>query len=420
MIYADTALAQFREFFDGTGTTYETRSLSDSSVELEVNSRGTCITVWFDVSRQIYGFNMLQGGCKTYDSFDKFTEFFTTYVNIYSIFIPQAKTVVTAFEKELGLQAVYETFSGNKQSGYIAHFRVIDSLDSKYENDCVVDVSLVSEEYLVRLVRCCDDSSKVLLGYKYTLDEVDNVINLPTMDSYMNDLHKLYDSKESYDLTRTGTDEFIFNFEDLEISFKVLFDHTKILYRVLGVGNYEWDNVIELDNPLDLDSLYLKCKDYYNIILSNVEPDDDADLDQSTDDSDILESDDALDTSEPDDDSEDNSSDCDDSSILDETSSSVVDTLGDTDESDLIIKLVKDKDNCIQALQFSNDDSIYTISVDKAKSLGIPLSRISSSVSLVEKRGILMSEDEIASHKFAIDATDDDILCNKLFNSIFD
>ena len=69
MLYAESALEQLRGSFNKLGLDYNTSRLDERLVELNVAKHNVEVKVWFDVDKQIFGFDMLQGGCKTYSDF---------------------------------------------------------------------------------------------------------------------------------------------------------------------------------------------------------------------------------------------------------------------------------------------------------------------------------------------------------------
>ena len=127
MIYTDSALQSFRESFDRAKLNYDIAQVDERLVRFVIHQDDFSIVSWFDADKQIFGFDMLNGGCKTYEDFGEFEGFLTTYLKIYTDFIPSAKVVADTFEATQGIDSVYDNFSGNKQTGYTTDLRFLET-----------------------------------------------------------------------------------------------------------------------------------------------------------------------------------------------------------------------------------------------------------------------------------------------------
>ena len=497
MIYTDIALKQFRNSYDEANLKYSIENADEKSVKVVIEKNEVSVTTWFDAEKQIFGFDMIQGGCKTYESYEEFEDNLGVYLNIYTIFIPAAKIVADAFEVGLGHRSVYDNFSGNKQDGYVAHFKVLGKTDQN------VLVQRIPEGYSAKLVSYAEDGSKykVLTEYKYELDDVGTVSVIPTIYYYINKLYENYESSDQYKISRVGMNSFVFNIDGLEIAASVEFSYKSLMYKISTVGDYEFNRVF---NPSEegstdiynLSSLYLYCKDFYdtckdaenwdtveqvvdtsntesNIQVdnnefaetveegsdltddfaessentsedSNIESNVDSDIDSSdTDETDesILDNDSSVESSdenlsessECDEDIMEVSDDCNDSTpeeviesaveqtglVIDIISSEPANTEEVENTVDFMLKVIKSMGSTITGIQFSTNNSIFIISIEKAKNLGLPINRISTSVNLVNRGGIMMTEDEVNLHRFAKDITNDEDSCKFVLDKIF-
>lgn len=501
MLYVESALEQLRNSLDEAGLKYDIEKLDEKSVNINVIKNNIEIKVWFDVDKQIFGFDMLQGGCKTYSDFKEFEKFFGTYLTIYTEFLPSAKAVADEFEKALEINSVYDNFQGNKQTGYIAHFKVLGQ-DNK-----VVLISKSPEGFTAKLGVYVDDGTrfKVLTEYKYEVDDVNNVTIIPTIHSYITELSKRYGNNDDIEIERTGVDEFTFDLEGLSIHAKVEIMYRDIKYKVSDISGIAVDFECSLDDPYELSSLYLICKEKYDEIEVEADSKEPEYVDESTDENDSAYSseeaeysqeeteysseeteysqeeaeysseeseysseeteysseeaeysseeteyveesvieDDSIDEDDSEFDSEDVESESEEDAFDDESSDEIdnsfddetgyesedfgesgIETSNGVDEDtevdmDFSVKTIIGIDGNISSLQFMTKDDIFIMSVNKAKELGIPIERITESVSCIKKCGILITEDELARHSFSKDISDNNDMCTAMFNHIF-
>lgn len=257
---ADEAIAKFRNCFDEAGLEYEIVDSDASNVRLEVRRDDVTLCAWFDVEQQLWGFDLLQGGHRTSNKFEEFEDLFGTYLSIHTVFIPNAKIVTDAFERELGLNTVFDSFSGNKQKGYTAKFKVLGSGDQN------VLVHRVPEGYLARLVVPDEEEGKykIRLEYKYEIGEDGKATLIPTMSLVVRELKERYGADSTKQIQRISADSFCFSIEGLVITAQISFNYTQVRYHVTEVGPYDADLIITPDDPYDLSAVYMRCKDYYD------------------------------------------------------------------------------------------------------------------------------------------------------------
>ena len=423
MVYVEDALGQLRAFLDGAGLKYDLGAISEKQAELTVVKNNISIRVWFEGDKQLFGFDMIQGGCKTYQKFEDFVKMFKTYVTIHTDFLPRAKIVADTFEEALSVSTVYDNFFGNANEGYSALFRVLGS-----EN--IITVSKATGYYIARYGYNSEDGTtfNTVTEYHYEVDDVGNISLLPTIYSYLNELSARYDTDDSVDIERIGVDEFNFGIEDICVHAKVEFMYKTITYKVLDISGAPIQLSFTLDNnPYSLSDLYMQCKSPYDDYLASQEDKiEDKEVDNSE-----LDTEENIETIENSEEvttpveefvEEVNKTKVTEPEEISEQPTIMVtsvDTAEDTEESvEMSVKALWGTD-AVESLQFIVDNNIYIMSLDKASSIGIPVKRITDKVSYVNKHGMLLTEDEVKLKKFSEDITDNDEICMKLFSMIF-
>lgn len=446
MLYSDTALEQFRTSLTNMGYSFETNQLDEKTVRLNVKVTDYTIPVWFLVDKQIFGFDMINGGSKTCSTIEEFTKYFSTYIFIYVNFIPKAKIVADAFEKDININTVYDNFSGNKEEGYTAKFRVL-STPGQFVLICK-DSSL----YSARLVTYTEDGSRVrvLTEYKYDLDDVNNITHVPTIYSYLAKLTELYGENDSVNIDRVGIETFEFTIEDLHITADVLFAYTKISYLIKDVNGVVFDEVVEINNPYELQDLYLKCHDSYEAKSLDEDASEPEQTIEESQESELSEQNDAdsmddsetesfigstesanedseaialEENSEPEQDESNNSEEIDLEASTEENSEVEPNTDSEEDKilesNNFSVKKVIGEENDL-GLQFIVDNKIYFIDAEAAAEHGVPLDRFSEVVGTTEKHGVVMTADEIASCTFSKNVSSDVKKCEELIFRIFE
>ena len=440
MLYSDTALEQLRTSLTNMGYPFETNQLDEKTVRLNVKVTDYTIPVWFLVDKQIFGFDMINGGSKTCSTIEEFTKYFSTYIFIYVNFIPKAKIIADAFEKDIDINTVYDNFSGNKEEGYTAKFRVL-STPGQFVLICK-DSSL----YSARLVTYTEDGSRVrvLTEYKYDLDDVNNITHVPTIYSYLAKLTELYGENDSVNIDRVGIETFEFTIEDLHITADVLFAYTKISYLIKDINGVVFDEVVEINNPYELQDLYLKCHDSYEAkSLDEDDSEPEQTIEESQDyelseqnDIDSIDSSETESTESANEDSEDialeedsepeqdESDDRDDLEVSTEENSEVEPNTNPEEDkilesNNFSVKKVIGEENDL-GLQFIVDNKIYFIDAEAASGHGVPLDRFSEVVGTTEKHGVVMTADEIALRTFSKNVSSDVKKCEELIFRIFE
>lgn len=460
MLYSDTALEQLRNCLTNMGYPFETNQLDEKTVRLNVKVKDYIIPVWFLVDKQIFGFDMINGGSKTCSTVEEFAQYLSTYIFINVDFIPKAKLVADAFEKDININTVYDTFSGNKEEGYTAKFRVLSN-PSQF-----ILISKDASMYLARLVTYTEDGSrfKVLTEYKYDLDDVGNIVHIPTIYSYLSKLTELYGESDTVNIDRVGLETFVFTVEGLNITADVLFSYTDISYLVKNINGVVFDEIVELNDPYELQDLYLKCHDTYESKLideESSEPEQEVEEEQEIETSTQVEVDVQTNSTEQEesssevdvDDIEDTEIESSESNeeLEDESTEETIENseeedseieeeddleAGTEDDSEVEPSTNSEEDEVLDSnnfsvkkvigeekdlgLQFIVDSRIYFIDAETAEGHGVPLDRFSEVVETTEKHGVVMTADEIAMHTFSRNVSSDVKKCEELIFRIFE
>lgn len=140
-------------------------SVTDDKVSLYGIRGRITFGIFFDTQKQLFGFNLLTGGVKTFKTIEQFVAMFDTYAYINVVFIPKAKVVADTFEKDLSLNSVYKTFVGNKSIGFSAIFQVLGADTQLIVTECKEDY-LFKAEYVQPMT---DREKKVITVRYYTL-----------------------------------------------------------------------------------------------------------------------------------------------------------------------------------------------------------------------------------------------------------
>lgn len=401
MINAEKALECLRSSLESMHLRYEVSNLTDKLVELDVINNSVSIPVWFDTSKQLYGFNLLAGGCKTYADIGEFKSFFLIYIDIYTKFIPTAKAIANVFDTVIGQTTVYENFTGNRKSGYTASFRCL----GLSTNGVLI---FKDKFYHAKYVKYNEDHSKtrVLKEYFYDYDENGDLVLLPNAESYFDRLCSAYSDSTTVDIERVEDARFNIKIEGMTLDVTVKFAYTSLWYVVNAINGeaVSLGEVRDLPNPYSLEDLYMHCSNWYNdnMVGMPVESDEiavpEVDIPGSVSESDSL----------PEEDNE--------------VASEVDDEEGGVDpmNSDFEVVKVVDSNGKATSLQFVLNGNLYNMSVDAAESLGIPVNRICEETELVAKRGILLTSKEKEMRCFAEDISGNRKMCQKVLEALFE
>ena len=283
MIYTDSALTMLRQVFENLDLMYRENNITSDFVDLQVGTDVFSIRVWFDVSKQSFGFDMTNGASKTYDNIDEFEKMVGAYMSIHLDFLPSTKVVADSYINTTGNQIRYEKFIGNTNTGFTAIYRFVNDVNTEVRINKQVNVKTQEETYLLRVIKYTDDgqSHDLLDSSKYSVDKTTNTCQeIVSYDivSYVGKLFRNYEGNKDISLRRKGTNEFEATFiqRAYVVIFTIEFPTDKIVeftvQEVVISGKHEFFDtplVFTLDNPLDMDEMLNKIVNQQSVNNNN-------------------------------------------------------------------------------------------------------------------------------------------------------
>lgn len=471
MIYSEEALNQLSSVCQELNCNYDIVSQTEKGVKINVTNLGHEFQVWFDVDKQNYYFNLVSGGTKACTSFNEFKEFFKVYFTICVSIVPDSKAIVDAFESIIDCNTIYDNFvSDMKSDKVVVLFKVLGKAD------LVIHVTkyFYDRMYTVSLKESCEGGTKLktLKEYLYEMDDTNHPVLIPNVYSYMDRLHALYDTSDDVNIQRYSSSGFSVNYNGDSMIYEVDFVND-IQFSVVGFNGRSLSPAISLTvtDVYNIEEMFEAFKMVYEMIetdtsvemSANNDDFDDFDFDdtaenEASEDGYLEEGDYSEDYSENEDESgiddtdfsedtalsssEENDSyeDFEDESYIDseEVSAEITEeedwneSFNDTSEEEettmdeqlegyieiRIMLITECGEN--KAVRFIDSDKLYDMSIEKALSLGIPVSRICDTEERRNIRGIFMTDSEKHSRIFAEDITDNDELCASLVDRLFE
>ena len=462
MLHTDSAYALLSEALEKQGIEIESQQITENTVIAVASANGVDIKVWFDSESQQFGFDLLTGGQKKYDNLDDFMKYFQTYFSISTEIVPKAKILADTIENSLGIQTIYDTFKGNKTSGYHVIFRILgDDKRELFITQNKTDKNL----YKVEIVLYNDGKTqkKTEHEFLYEIDDEANITELVTLDSYITNLEKY---KDSVSIKRVGAEEFVISYtEEESIHFSIAIHSGKVLYKVLSYNDRELDLELSLKDAYDIYALRdlvrnklpknnkdteknqktmtgvdemleesgmstKNLSDVDDLMVSEEE------LQEIGEVKDIMPKENLADNTETginlaeelmnshvEDKNKEVSSEISSEASYDDEDEASSDT-SEASSNELVqelniltVKLIK-TDGRITGVLFITDNGLYKMTKDVALEL-IPLSIIETFTSTIHNRGILITEEEKEQKKFAKDVSFDKEFCGKLVESLF-
>ena len=142
----DKVKEELESLLEGLDVKYSLLASGEARVTYDVvDLLGEKYSVWYDITKQVYGFNLLQGGYKTCDTPESLVEVFGNYIK-YNTFLVRAGVIARRFEIDAGVNLVYESFIGT-DSVYKSKYRVLDSNDYDDSDSLEVVISLEDITY---------------------------------------------------------------------------------------------------------------------------------------------------------------------------------------------------------------------------------------------------------------------------------
>ena len=467
MLHTDSAYALLSEALEKQGIEIESQQITENTVIAVASANGVDIKVWFDSESQQFGFDLLTGGQKKYDNLDDFMKYFQTYFSISTEIVPKAKVLADTIENSLGIQTIYDTFKGNKTSGYHVIFRILgDDKRELFITQNKTDKNLYKVEIV--LYNEGKTQKKTEHEFLYEVDDEANITELVTLDSYITNLEKY---KDSVSIKRVGAEEFVISYtEEESIHFSIAIQSGKVLYKVLSYNDRELDLELSLKDAYDIYAL----RDLVRNKLPKNKKETETEKNQKTmtgvdemleesgmstknlsDVDDLMVSEEELQEigevkdimpkenlaentetginlaeelmnspveEEEKEVSSETSSDI--SSDDEEATSDISSNDEETSSNELVqelniltVKLIK-TDGRITGVLFITDNGLYKMTKDVALEF-IPLSIIETFTATIHNRGILITEEEKEQKKFAKDVSFDKEFCGKLVESLF-
>lgn len=459
MIDTQTALRELVDCLKRLDIDFTILKQSDD-IQIQTFRDGVQVECWFDSSKSEYGFNMIQGGIKSYDDIAKFEKYFKTYMGINTVFIPNAKRVADYFEKEENIQTIYNAFRGSESSGYTAIFNVLDYST----REVVVITTQTPRTYTLKYIDnntgTDDTKAKVLKSLTYKVSEVGEVEVVPDINYYLGIIAEKYKDDPDISINRTGVSTFDFIFSDISVTALVVFDETEISYLITDVNGKLTDNQkVILVDPYNLAELHQIAQgfaqtEHVSSLANSVNQpdsfnDDDFDFEESDDYpttdssevSDVIESpevdvvdstkdSDFADSAENLDEDSDEVSDTvetteivsDHSEVLNSPELSSVDTesLNTEASSDNALKEVKlvEVDGNPKYLRFDLGTEIYDVALSSI-TLPFPVEAIAIRIPKTVKKGIFLTDEERSRRIFAKDITSQPDRVMQLLELIF-
>lgn len=242
------------------GDNFELKLVSSTNIRIEMTAtqNKVQIGIFYDRMKNVFGFNMLQGGCKTYPSIDQFVTMFTVYAHIHTDFIPAAKRVADMFEQEAKISTVYKTFKGNMEVGFIAVFQVLGE-----EKTLVVAEG--KEYFVARLLDgAADKDSKVLRQYSYKVMGDGSFRLALTEESFSTRFtEECFNSSAVEGYIQVSSDTFSITC-DSGLAFTVKFDildNEEVCFKATNINGVVVDNDFVLEDCFDVRAMITRIED---------------------------------------------------------------------------------------------------------------------------------------------------------------
>lgn len=399
-IHTDTALEEMQSILDTKKDwDIEKGAINSSSVEYFITVKGIPLRLWFDYDKQIYGFDMLNGGSKTGRTLDTLFPLFESYVKLNTELVPIAKLIVVELDTLYGIKALFTGINGNNTNGYSAVFNIL-------ETEGTVSVRQIGDEYVAEVVRGTDDTEE----FKFIVDN-DSVILVEDKE-----LTPFEEMLQGYDVNVGENDTVIVNLDEYEAKI-LLRDSLNNGVNLVGgtLGTKSLDFLMEHPIFIGYGMSYIEdiAKDKYGVqrlLLECLQQNYNVPLEKaSISGKGVL----LIDGNEVN---------CIEDYLNLKEKLSSIDTLIDEsqDQPDGAEDEVMNPPDCTEAsdesksfitklmyegeykgVQIKRGTELYSISTDIALSVGLGQERILDETAMIVRNGVLVSEDEVALHRFA-------------------
>jgi len=439
LIYADVACNQIENWLKEDDYEYTRTSLSAEYVSFNVEVLSYTLSVWFSVDKQLYGFNMLNGGSKTSKDIDSFRIAFRTYVKIYQVDIPNAKKVADEFEKLIGQKSVYNKFIGTRDLGFTILFNILGKTNlgirvkSEFSDSSSYRAEYVSYE--------SNKTYRVMESAVYDMDggtpvrrvktvSLDDIVSSIEGDS---DIDFSYSKKDRTLTYRSRDAVLVFGEEDGKVVLlsgncglcfvnetksvsgntlnSIIDDCLNSEYWV-SIPLYEYLDTLDCFNgdTLDIDGKsYRLTSSGTDLVIHDKDKEitvsDDITLDMFID----VKSSPKPITKE----------DCIVTDISEEDKGvKGVKETKTVSTATVVKRLIKDEE--VSAIRFIRDSDIYDVDLYLVESCGLSAERVADSTSLYTRNGLIITDEELELKTFSVSVTDDESLVKELVQSLFD
>lgn len=419
-IYADVALGELRDALTRYGYIFQEGKVAADGVDMFVDIGDKQICVWFSADKQLYGFNMLQGGSKTARDIQSLMNNFEVYTSIITVLLPKAKAVACALEEELGISVVYTKFVGKRDDGYEFLFQQVGDKNKGFRVKGNYEDATM---YSVLYVQYTGNSLSVISEHQYKVADgtVSKVVEQDASDIPIEDIvdgNKFCKVDGNEILYADGTNTLRFDVESACVNFfggnsgLLVADVPVVIHLEKAVIDSLVNDILERDIwryiPL-YDEIVGSLDDNGNLVAfgKTYEVSSIGEELVVKDGNKVM-----------------RFSDYDSLSLYLESNRDAEKITVEEDKpvkkhTGITVKKVQNAGGII-GIRFVTDDGIYDMSREVASELGLPVDRVSEVVDLYERNGILISDDEVQMKRFSESVSDDLCKCKMLIGSLFE
>ena len=424
MVYSDSALNEMKSCFDEMGFNYTVESLTEERVLVDVHLKDVTIQTWFDVKSGSYGFDMINGGSKTFADIISLRSFLCQYIRLIEVVIPNAKRVADSFSMQVHKNVVYDTFFGKLQSGFTIVFMVLG------ETEFGVHILEVDDtEYKAQLIRYNVDKSQYRVDFEcHFIVLEDRVILKKDLNYFLSQLYNRYGGSDQLIITRSENEsEFTFSFNDGYVLNAVVKNSgvDEQFYDVIKINSEYITLCIDekmLGAPLfNMDAVHefiVRYAESNGITISDEEfkkSENDGFFESEA--SDVAKSEVVIQDVEPEVNVKEDKSEV---SKISEESVIIQESEMEVDEivEELSLYKIIDGDDIV-AVRFVLGSSLYDISIETARQMGIPCDAICDTIMREKRHGIKITVQERDMRTFAVNISDDREKCMGLVEKLF-
>lgn len=248
---ADTVTRELKkELGEKVEVTLESKSSKRVDYVLTYLANGSKLNAFFDLERQLYGFEMYNKGIKTVDNIDSYKNLLFVYLHLYTELIPISQRIVELYARDNDLNTEYKTFQGTVEEGFTTQFNI-----AGVKQYLFVAEKETNHLYRLSKAECVEKTEKykILDMYNYILKEDGHLERQDTILSVANKLYEKCIESEDYTIKRLDTNTFLFTYDELSVVFSINIGET-IEYMVQKINDKDFDFSFILEDYLDLDA----------------------------------------------------------------------------------------------------------------------------------------------------------------------